>query len=184
MMLDFNHNNGFYDKPLVAVWDGRVNDMVPLSYSSPYVLETQADWVPNLSSEPKYYLRLRERLVHVADEKIGSFGFDFAAYMPWQFNVRAISPDHCPCSADQSSYVAGGWYEDASRTQGMAVAMPSSNFPGKKVGGEFNSDYMWRNRNFHLSSHDSVDGIRAKEFVWYAMPGSWQSAERFAQNLK
>ena len=44
-MLDFNHNNGFYNKPLIAVWGGRVNDMVPLSYFSPYVLETRAQWV-------------------------------------------------------------------------------------------------------------------------------------------
>ena len=26
MMLDFNHNNAFYDKALIAVWGGRVND--------------------------------------------------------------------------------------------------------------------------------------------------------------
>ncbi len=31
VMLDFNHNNGFYDKPLLAVWNGRVNDATPLS---------------------------------------------------------------------------------------------------------------------------------------------------------
>jgi hypothetical protein len=45
MMLDFNHNNGFYEKPLIAVWGGRMNDMAPLSYFSPYTLETRARWV-------------------------------------------------------------------------------------------------------------------------------------------
>ena len=183
-MLDFNHNNGFYPKTLVAVWDGRVNDMVPLSYSSPYVLETKAQWVQNPGGEPKFYLQLNERLVHVAEEKIGQFGFDFAAYMPWEFGVRAVSPEHCPCAGSQTTYMAGGWYTDATQKEGLAVAMPSGNFPGAKVGGGFNSDYMWRNRSFHLSSHDAVDGIGAKSFVWYVMVGPWKAATTFAQGLK
>ena len=183
-MLDFNHNNGFYPKALAAVWDGRVNDMVPLSYSSPYVLETKAQWVPNPGGGPKFYLELKERLVHVADERIGQFGFDFAAYMPWEFGVRAVSPAHCPCSAAQTSFMAGGWYGDEAHREGLAVAMPSSNFPGAKVGGGFNSDYMWRNRSFHLSSHEALDGIRAKDFVWYVMVGPWDAAESFAKGLK
>jgi hypothetical protein len=64
VMLDFNHNNGFYKNPLIAVWDGRINDMVPLSYSSPYTLETRAQWVPSPAGEPKYYLQLNERFTH------------------------------------------------------------------------------------------------------------------------
>ncbi len=184
MMLDFNHNNAFYAKPLIAVWDGRVNTMLPLSYSSPYVLETQAEWVRNPAGAPQYYLRLRQRLVHVADETIGRFGFDFAAYMPWDLSTRAVSPDHCPCNAATTTYVVGGWYESAARERGMAVAMPSSQFAGKEVGGGFNSDYMWRNRSFHLNSSDAVDGIAAKEFVWYAMSGPWANAERFARSLR
>jgi hypothetical protein len=184
MMLDFNHNNAFYSKALVAVWDGRVNDMVPLSYSSPYVLEMKAEWVPNPAGAPKYYLQLKEHFVHVADEKIGQFGYDFAAYMPWEFNVRAISPANCPCTQEQTSYVAGGWYLSEAREEGLAVAMPSSNFSKAKVGGGFNSDYMWRNRNFHLNSHEALDGITAKDFVWYVMAGPWNSAESFAHGLK
>lgn len=182
-MLDFNHNNGFYSKPLIAVWGGKVNSMQPLSYSSPYVLETQTHWVPNPTGSPRYYLELKHRLVHVADEKIGNFGFDFAAYMPWEFNVSAISPEHCPCPSSQTSYVTGGWYQDNNRQVGMAVAMPSSNFPGSKVGGGFNSDYMWRNRSFHLSSRAAVDGINSKEFVWYVMVGPWSNAIKFARSL-
>lgn len=182
-MLDFNHNNGFYSKPLIAVWGGRVNDMQPLSYSSPYVLETRAQWVPNPAGAPRYYLELKERLVHVADETIGKFGFDFAAYEPWEFNHSAISPKDCPCSSSKTNYVAGGWYQDQSQQVGLAVAMPSSNFPDQNVGGGFNSDYMWRNRSFHLSSSDSVDGIQGKDFVWYVMPGPWNSALKFAKSL-
>lgn len=183
-MLDFNHNNGFYSKALAAVWDGRVNDMVPLSYSSPYLLETKTRWVPNPAGEPKYYLQLQERLVHVADEKIGQFSFDFAAYIPWEFGVRAVDPEKCPCSPQQSSFVAGGWYLDDSREEGLAVAMPTSNFPNAPSDGGFNSDYMWRNRNFHLGSHEALDGIAAKEFSWYVMAGSWNSAKAFAHSLK
>ena len=183
-MLDFNHNNGFYRRPLIAVWGGRMNDMEPLSYFSPYTLETQAQWIPNQSGEPKFYLQLKERLVHVADEKIGPFSFDFADYMPWEFDVRAVSPENCPCPANKTNFVAGGWYRDQQRKSGLAVAMPSSNFPGQDVGGSFNSDYMWRNRNFHLTSKDSVDGISSKEFVWYVMAGSWQDALTFAHVLK
>jgi hypothetical protein len=183
MMLDFNHNNGFYEKPLIAVWGGRVNDMAPLSYFSPYTLETRASWVPNPKNEPKYYLKLEQRFTHLADEKIGPFSFDFAAYSPWEFNVRAVSPENCPCDSSGTRYMAGGWYRDEARSVGLATAMPSSNFPKGKVGGIFNSDYMWRNRNFHLSASESLDGIASKSFVWYVLPGPWPSALEFARGL-
>jgi hypothetical protein len=183
MMLDFNHNNGFYEKPLIAVWGGRMNDMVPLSYFSPYTLETQARWVPNPAGEPKYYLQLSERFTHVADEKIGPFGYDFAAYMPWEFRVRAVSPENCPCPGATTNAVLGGGYRDQARTTGLAVAMPGKNFPNSKVGGGFNSDYMWRNRNFHLSSREALDGIASKSFVWYVMAGPWRNALEFARRF-
>jgi hypothetical protein len=182
-MLDFNHNNGFYSKALVAVWDGRVNDMVPLSYASPYLLETRAEWVSNPRHAPAYYLRLSERLIHVADEQIGGFDFDFASYNPWEFTTRAISPEHCPCAASQTNSIVGGWYRDEKRAVGLAVAMPASNFPDKKISGGFNSDFMWRNRSFHLGSEDALDGIAAKDFVWYVLPGSWENAKSFAASL-
>ena len=182
-MLDFNHNNGFYKNALVAVWKGRQNDMMPLSYASPYLLETHAEWVPNPTSKPAFYLRLRERLIHVADESVGPFGFDFAAYMPWEFTVRASSPGFCPCLPGQTPYVAGGWYIDATRKEGLAIAMPSDNFSEGRVGEGFNSDFMWRNRNFHLSGSASLDGIADKEFSWYVMAGTWSSAQAFAEKL-
>ena len=182
-MLDFNHNNGFFPKSLVAVWDGRVNDMIPLSYASPYLLETHAEWVPNPQGAPAYYLRLKERLIHVADEQIGSFAFDFASYNPWEFKTRAISPENCPCTENRTSSIVGGWYRDEQKVVGLAVAMPARNFPDKKISGGFNSDFMWRNRSFHLGSDEALDGIAAKDFVWYVLPGSWESAKRFAGNL-
>jgi hypothetical protein len=184
MMLDFNHNNGFYEKPLIAVWGGRVNDMFPLSYSSPYMLETRASWVPNPAGAPKYYLKLEEYFTHIADEKIGPFGYDFANYMPWEFDVRAVSPENCPCPSSSTNYMAGGWYKDQARTTGLAVAMPSSNFPNNQVHGGFNSDYMWRNRNFHLGSREALDGIAQKKLVWYVMTGSWENALKFARTLQ
>jgi hypothetical protein len=183
-MLDFNHNNGFYSKALVAVWNGRVNDMVPLSYASPYVLETRATWVENPAGAPKYYLQLKERFVHIADEKIGPFSYDFAAYAPWAFSTRAISPENCPCNSTSTKFIAGGWYQDDRKLDGLGVAMPASNFPGSKVEGGFNSDYMWRNRSFHLESNESLDGIAAKDFVWYAMAGPWQNALAFMKQLQ
>jgi hypothetical protein len=183
MMLDFNNNNGAYPKALVAVWGGRVNESIPAGYFSPYTLETRAHWVPNPAGEPKYYLQLDERFTHVADEKIGKFGYDFADYGPWEFGVRAISPENCPCASSSTNYLAGGWYRDESRTFGLAVAMPSNNFPGLKVSGVFNSDYGWRNRNFHLGSEDTLDGIQSKALVWYVMPGSWENALKFANQF-
>jgi hypothetical protein len=183
MMLDFNHNNAFYDKPLIAVWKGRINDDTPLSYFSPYTIETRARWVPNPRGVPKYYLQLDERFTHIADEKVGPFGYDFADYEPWEFDVRAISPENCPCDASATKYIAGGWYKGESRAVGLAVAMPSSNFPHGKVNGSFNSDYAWRNRNFHLGSEESLDGIASKAFVWYVMVGPWQHALEFARHF-
>ena len=66
---------------------------------------------------------------------------------------------------------------------GLAVAMPSGNFPGGKVEGGFNSDYMWRNRNFHLGSSESLDGISSKTLVWFVMAGPWTNALAFARSL-
>lgn len=183
MMLDFNHNNGFYQHPLIAVWGGHVNDSIPLSYFSPYTLETRAHWVPNPSGSPRYYLRLDERFTHLTDEKIGPFGYDFADYEPWDFDVPAISPKGCPCSTASTNYMAGGWYKDKGREVGLAVAMPSSNFPNNKVSGGFNSDYTWRNRNFHLESRESLDGIASKAFRWYVMVGPWRNALDFARRF-
>lgn len=183
MMLDFNHNNSFYQNPVIAIWGGRMNSSVPLSYFSPYTLETRARWVKNPAGEPKYYLRLDERFTHLTDEKIGVFDYDFADYEPWEFRFQAVSPEHCPCSSSSTRYMAGGWYRDEPRTAGLAVAMPSSNFPNGKVSGGFNSDYQWRNRNFHLGAQEPLDGIASKSFVWYVMSGSWQNALSFARNV-
>jgi hypothetical protein len=183
MMLDFNHNNAFYDKPLIAVWGGQINNYTPLSYFSPYTLETRAHWVSNPAGAPQYYMKLDEQFTHIADEKVGSFGYDFADYEPWEFDVRAISPENCPCDPLATKYMAGGWYKGDSRSVGLAVAMPSSNFPHGKVSGGFNSDYAWRNRNFHLGSEESLDGVASKAFVWYVMAGPWHDALEFAQHL-
>ncbi|MGO8734926.1 MAG: hypothetical protein ACLQVM_19280 [Terriglobia bacterium] len=183
MLLDFNHNNGFFENPLIAVWGGRVNNSVTLSYFSPYTLETRAHWVPNPAGEPRYYLQLDERFTHLTEEKIGPFGYDFADYEPWEFSVSAISPENCPCSSSATAYMAGGWYRDPEREVGLAVAMPSSNFPNNKISGGFNSDYVWRNRNFHLGSTEALDGIASKTFAWYVMVGSWQNALQFARHM-
>ncbi len=183
MMLDFNHNNGFYKHPLIAVWGGKVDTHIPTSYFSPYTLETIAHWVKNSGGEPKYYLELDERITHLTDEKLGELIYDFADYQLWKFSVRAISPKNCPCKSSLTNYMSGGWYSDSTRQEGLAIAMPSSNFPNSKVNGGFNSDYMWRNHSFHLTSSESLDGVASKSFVWYVMVGSWDNALKFSQKL-
>ena len=183
MMLDFNHNNGFYPHPLLAVWDGRVDEHNPASYFSPYVLETCAHWIKNPGGEPEYYLQLDERITHLTEEKMGRFGFDFADYQPWEFNTPAISPENCPCLSSEVSYMAGGLYTDETRKEGLAIAMPSSNFPDSRVNGGYYGDYMWRNNSFHLSSSESLDGVTSKTFVWYVMVGSWEKALQFAKKI-
>lgn len=47
--------------------------------------------------------------------------------------------------------------QDEPRTNGLAIAMPANNFPAPKVEAGFNTDYMWRNRSFHLSAKDAVE---------------------------
>jgi hypothetical protein len=183
MMLDFNHNNAFYDKPQIAVWDGRVNDMIPLSYFSPYTLETRASWAPNPAGEPKYYLKLEERITHIADEKIGSFGFDFAVYASWDFKRRVVSPENCPCAVGAAKYIAGGFYREDLST-GLGVAMPARNFREGRISGGGGTEPMWRNRSFHLSGTDAVDGIASKAFVWFVMVGPWRNAEAFAKRIE
>ena len=183
MMLDFNHNNGFYPHPLLAVWGGMVDNHTPASYFSPYILETFAHWILNPGGEPKYYLQLDERIIHLTEEKMGPISFDFADYQNWEFNVRAISPENCPCSSSSVNYMSGGWYRDKARKEGLAIAMPSNNFPDNKVSGGFNSDYMWRNHSFHLTSVEPLDGLTSKKFVWYVMVGSWEKALQFSKKI-
>ncbi len=183
MMLDFNHNNGFYQHPFIAVWGGKIDTHIPTSYFTPYTLETIARWVPNPGGKPKYYLKLEERITHLTNEKIGPFVFDFADYQNWNFDVSAISPENCPCSSSQTNYICGGWYSDSTHQDGLAIAMPSSNFPNSKVSGNFNSDFMWRNRSFHLVSTDSLDGITSKKFEWYVMVGPWNKAMQFSKKF-
>jgi hypothetical protein len=183
MMLDFNHNNGFYPHPLLAVWGGRVDEHNPASYFSPYILETCVHWIENPGGEPKYYLQPDERITHLTEEKMGPFGFDFADYQNWEFSVQAISPENCPCPSSQVNYMTGGLYTDKTRQVGLAIAMPSSNFPNSKIGGGFNSDFMWRNNSFHLGSSESLDGVTSKSFVWYVMVGSWDKALQFSKKI-
>ena len=201
-LLDFAHNQGGFPHPLIAVWNGRVNNIIPLSYSSPYTLETRAEWVKNPTGTPQYYLKIKEHYVHVADEKVGDVGYDFADYNPWEFGVRAVTPDKCPCDPPKGATelgappekcpcapaktcnMAGGWYQDERRLEGLAVAMPSSNFPKGGIYAGYNSDYMWRDRNFHLQANEPLDGIQAKDLIWYVMPGPWSSALKFARSLE
>ena len=183
MMLEFNHNNGFYPYPLLAVWGGRVDNNIPASYFSPYVLETFAHWVINPGGKPKYYLQLDQRITHLTDEKMGSFTYDFADYQNWEFSVRAISPENCPCPSSSVNYICGGLYTDKTRQEGMAISMPTSNFPNSKVFSVHISDYMWRNQSFHLQSVESLDGVTSKSFVWYIMVGSWDKALQFSKKI-
>ena len=182
MMLDFNHNNAFYDKALLSVWGGRANDFLPPSFFSPYALETRARWEPNPAGTPKYYLRLDQRLVHFADEKIGPFSIDYAYYAAWEHGVHA--------GASETTYQALGWYKDAARTIGLAVARPR--WPGEQKiatragggGGVGTIEIMWRDRSVHLGARDTFDGITSRDFVWYALAGTWDNALKFAKTLK
>jgi hypothetical protein len=184
MMLDFNNNASFYRKPLLAVWGGQVNSGVPGSYFAPYTLETRASWVRSrASSGPEYYLRLKERIVHLTRAKIGPFGYDFADYEPWAFAVPVISPKGCPCSTSSTNYMAGGLYTDETLNTGLAIAIPGSDFPHNKVSGALAPDYQWRMQSFHLQSREALDGVTAKDFTWYVMAGPWRDALSFAQSF-
>jgi hypothetical protein len=184
LMLDYNHNNAFFRKPVIAVCGGRVNGDIPVSYFTPYALETRAHWVRSRGAGgPKYYLQLDERITHLTQDKVGPFMFDFADYAPWEFDVSAISPENCPCSHSSTSYIAAGWYRDKDRSSGLAVAMPSLNFLNGDVKGSFISDYTWRNRSLHLESDEALDGITSKRFSWYVMAGPWRDALDFARYI-
>jgi hypothetical protein len=185
MLLDFNTNSSFYQHPLIAVWGGRVNTGTPPSYFTPYTLETRASWVRSHGSGgPKYYLRLDERITHLTNDKIGPFDFDFADYAPWEFGVRAISPQGCPCATSSTNYMAGGLYMDMGMNVGLAVAIPGSDFPENEVKAVFLPDYQWRMQSFHLESREALDGIVSKDFTWYVMVGPWGRALNFARHFR
>jgi hypothetical protein len=41
---------------------------------------------------------------------------------------------------------------------------------------------MWRNRNFHSNTKESLDGIASKDLVWYVMTGRSSNTQAFAKN--
>jgi hypothetical protein len=43
---------------------------------------------------------------------------------------------------------------------------------------------MWRDRSVHLNARDTLDGIAARDFVWYVLAGTWNDALTFAKTLK
>jgi hypothetical protein len=184
MMLDFDNNNALLQDALLAVWGGRISELNPPSYFSPYTLETRAHWVPNPSGEPKYYLQLDQRFTHLAEEKIGLFAYDFALYVPWELKVHTASPENCPCPSSRARYIASGWYREADHQVGIAVAMRGADFPSGQLSVGFAADGKWRNRNLHLSTGEALDGIAQKSFIWYVMVGPWGNAVEFVRNLR
>lgn len=184
MLLDFNNNNGLIEDSLLAVWGGRISELNPPSYFSPYTLETRAHWVQNPSGEPKYYLQLDQRFTHLTEEKIGSFSYDFALYVPWELKAHAASPENCPCPSSRARYIAGGWYRGADRQVGIAVALRGADFPSSQLNvGFLANDGKWRNQNLHLRTDEALDGIAQKSFGWYVMVGPWRNAVDFVGNL-
>jgi hypothetical protein len=119
---------------------------------------------------------------YYAGEAVGPFTFGFAAYADWSFQNQMVSPENCPCAPSAASYMAGGFYRDDLST-GLGIAMPSGNFASGRIGGGGATEPTWRNRSFHLSGQDSLDGIVSKAFVWYVLAGPWRNAEAFA-NLR
>ena len=184
MMLDFDNNNALLQEFAPGGLGGRVSELNPPSYFSPYTLETRAQWVPNPSREPKYYLQLDQRFTHLTEEKIGVLNYDFALYAPWELKVRAASPENCPCPASRARYIAGGWYREADREVGIAVAMRGADFPNGQLNvGFLANDGKWRNQNLHLLTDEALDGIAQKSFIWYVMVGPWRNAVEFVRNI-
>jgi hypothetical protein len=175
MMVDRAQDSSFQKEPLLAVWKGRISDSFPPGYATPFAVETNASWIENPGGSPKYYLKLDQSVVNVRPEPTPEMEWFLEGAAPWGFLHAASSA---------TNHIAGGWYRDQKRTTGLAVAMSSSNFHKSQVGGSFNSDYMWRNRNFHLTSSEALDGVARKYVVWHVMPGSWSSALSFAKALR
>jgi hypothetical protein len=194
MMVDRAQNSSFQKEPLLALWKGKISDSLPPGYATPFVIETNADWVEHPGAPPKYYLRLEQSIVNVRPEPTGPMEFFLEGAAPWDFQYSSSFPEKCneknPCTSANTPALAAGRYEDEARQHGLAVIAPTAGWDTKRAYIRENSEFVvlaygavWAapRHTFAAVLERELKSIGAHRFRWFVCAGSWKDAMAFAQ---
>jgi hypothetical protein len=192
MMVDAGVDSAFVRQPLIGVWTGRVSQNFPPGYSTPYVIETEASWVKNPGSYPRYYLKLDQAVINVRSASSGPMQWFLTGAAPWNFSQSATNLPRCteksPCTSETAPAVAVGQYEDSACTHGVAIVAPAGMWHTQElyVQGTVNpygGVPVVRKQSFGVVFTHTLNGISAFHFIWYICAGDWNQAKVFASSL-
>ncbi len=198
MMVDAGVNNSFEKNPLRAVWKGQVSDNYPPGYSTPYTIQTDASWVPNSdpNGSPKYYLKLHQVVVNIRPADSGPMEWLLEGAAPWTSEFSAVYPakandEKAPFTSSTAPVMLAGRYQDAGRTNGFAIAVPTAKWATDNAYILENAEYVkllygavWAapRHTFAVVLSRPMDGLSAFSFDWYVCAGSWDQAIKFGEN--
>lgn len=181
--------------PLLGVWKGRLSGDLPPGFSTRYALETEASWVPNPAKTPKYYLRLQQTVVNIGAEDPGTMHWVLLGTVPWSVDHEAGFPESCtstaPCQSSTTPAVAAGRYEDAARSHGVSVVVPTKSWMTDQVyvvdkhDGYVEEEYVpevLKVHYFGVELTSSLAGSKAHRFQWYVCAGSWKHVREFVMS--
>jgi len=197
MMVDFGSDASFERQPLMGVWKGRLSGHFPPGYSTPFVVETVASWVPNPGKSPSHYLRLEQTVINTRAENPGEMHWVLLGAAPLSLRYPAGEPEGCtiaaPCRTGTTPAIAAGRYADAGHSAGVAVVVPTKAWMTDELYLAGNADpYVGRweapealqLQYFGAVLGHSLPGSTPFRFDWYVCAGAWDEARSFAAELR
>jgi hypothetical protein len=191
MMIDRGVNNSFQPEPLLGVWMGYVSSNFPPGYSTPYTIETDANWVQNPGKEPRWYLRLDQTVVNIRPEDSGPVDWHLEGASAWDFEQPASYPKQCnektPCTGTATPVLAAGRYEDAARRVGFATVVPTAAWQTDKAYVLEDAETIplreAPRHTFAIVLARTLKGTSGFRFSWYVCAGGWDQARAFADQV-
>jgi hypothetical protein len=196
MMVDFGSDASFERHPLMGVWKGQLSGHFPPGYSTPYMIETAASWIPNPGKTPSFYLRLEQTVVNTRADDSGEMRWVLLGASPLSLGYQTGEPDSCtiktPCRSDTTPAIAAGRYEDAAHSTGVAVVVPTKVWMTNQLYVVGNADpYVGRweapealqLQYFGIDLGHSLAGSEAFQFQWYICAGAWNEVQSFVTEL-
>jgi hypothetical protein len=196
MMVDFGGDASFKRYPLMGVWKGRLSGHFPPGYSTPYTIETEANWVPNPGKTPSYYLRLEQTVVNTRADDSGEMHWVLLGAVPSSFGYQTGDPDSCtvgtPCRSSTTPAIAVGRYEDAGHSAGVAVVVPTKAWMTNQL-------YLVGNTDPYVGLWEAPEALQLQylgvvlarplagstgfQFQWYICAGAWNEVRDFVTEL-
>jgi hypothetical protein len=196
VMIDAGVNNSFESNPFIGVWKGKLSENFPPGYSTPYIIETDANWIPNPDGEPKYYLKLHQTVVNIRPGEPDTLQWFLEGAAPWNFNFSAVfAPKYCseihPCSSASAPVLMTGRYQDSSLTDGFAIVVPTKSWATNSAFIMKNAEYVkllygavWAapRHTFAVVLSHPLPGLASYSFDWYFCAGSWDKVCTFGKS--